>query len=156
MRVKLAQLSACQAESLSYAGGKTFLFGFLRCFLMLPAQAANAADAAMGPTPLVSDFFVGIDACHAQGQEEQPENRILGKSFAALANAEKAPGMVARQKKHTLQQRISEKLWKSMGKTSIIWIHFSGLLASERCIPASCSRMNRLLRRRSKMCLNCV
>ena len=55
---------------------------------LLPAQLSNVATAALGPAPLVEEFFQRVDAFLAQAPQQQPENAVLGKSFTGLPNAE--------------------------------------------------------------------
>ena len=65
---------------------------------MLPAQLANVAAASLPRTPPTAEFFDRVDQYLNQGPMAQPENDILGKTFAGLKNADKAPGTVGSQK----------------------------------------------------------
>ena len=65
---------------------------------MLPAQLANVAAASLPRTPPTADFFDRVEQYLNQGPMAQPENDILGKTFAGLKNADKAPGTVGSQK----------------------------------------------------------
>ena len=80
---------------------------------LLPAQLANVATAALGQAPPVAEFFQRVDEFLAKAPQEQPENKVLGRAYVDLENADKAPGTVKNQIKHTSPCKNVPKCTKS-------------------------------------------
>jgi hypothetical protein len=65
---------------------------------LLPQQLSNVAVAALGKNPPVAEFFDRVEKILLQAPAEQPENSLLGKTYASLENACKPKRTEASQK----------------------------------------------------------
>jgi hypothetical protein len=86
---------------------------------LLPAQLANVATAALGQAPPVAEFFQRVDEFLAKAPQEQPENKVLGRAYVDLENADKAPGTVKNQMAAYKSMQECAKVYKESGLTFV-------------------------------------